>query len=548
MNIITIHICSNALQNAINCAKINHMAKSFSLATVLSLTDKFTAPMSKIEGKIAGFGKKMSRNFGAFGQSVKKVDAVINKAAIATGAFFAAGVAGSVALINQTATLADNFAKTARTIGITAEELQAFTYAANLQGVSTESLNSGLKIMMKNIGELKNGTGTLSKYIEKMDAGFLKTLKSTQSADDALLLLLEAINNTPDEFGKAALAQAAFGKGGLELIKLSNGGADAIKNMMEEAKKYGLISNQAAAASEKFKDEQNRLMAMLLGLKNQAFNAIIPKALELVETFRKGIEAGGGFEAIAEKIKNAIEKIDVKGIIDGFKSAGEKITAFIAIGKKVIDIIGILAPGFLTFVIAIKAVTLAIGIYKAVMIAAQLATLPTTVIIYAIIAAVSLLVIGIVQLYKNWDTVVQFFKAGVEVFKGVGNALMSFLLSPINAVIEAIGGMLRLMSKIPGVGNKLNPAIEKLDELQSKMNLTLTGSEKGFFAGGAQEIAANTKERAAQYINPATRTAETKTSTSTTTRNEVQLNAPSGYSFSSGGKAPVPSISFGVAQ
>jgi hypothetical protein len=80
-----------------------------------------------------------------------------------------------------------------------------------------------------------------------------------------------------------------------------------------------------------------------------------------------------------------------------------------------------------------------------------------------IIVGIGLLIGLVVILVKNFDAI-------SPVLKNVGKGIMTLLLSPINFVIDAIGGLLLLMSKIPGVGKLLIPALDALGSFQDNMN------------------------------------------------------------------------------
>ena len=71
------------------------MAKKFSLESVLTLSDKMTAPMGRVSKQVDAFGKKMKKNFGGVGKNIKALDAGINKVAVGIAAIGAAGIAAS---------------------------------------------------------------------------------------------------------------------------------------------------------------------------------------------------------------------------------------------------------------------------------------------------------------------------------------------------------------------------------------------------------------------------------------------------------------------
>jgi len=505
-------------------------SKKFSLESILSLTDGITAPMAKIQTKMMGFSKTMKKHFGGVGKDITALSKGIDRVAMALGAAAAAGVAASVAIVQSTATSADAFIKQARMIGITTEELQALTYAADLQGVSSETLNTSLEKMMRTMGELRNGQGALAKYLEGTDRALLKQLQTASSTEEAFTLLMGKLSSMPDEFSRAQFAQLAFGKSGMDMIKMASGGEEAIAGLLAEAHRYGVISTEASEASESYLDNLARLKAMLMGLKNQVFSALIPKLAAVVEAFVKLFDETEPGAGIMDKLKAAIDRVDPAAVVQGLKDFWAWISKA---AKTVVDFIKFiepLAPFILGLVIAIKAVSLAMGIFNAVMMAS-----PITWIILGVVA----LIAGIVLLIKHWDEIVAAMKPVWDVIVKVGQAIMSFLLAPINLVIDAIVGLLTLISKIPGIGQKIQPAIDAIKGFQGGMNKALTGNEDPRMA----------MANVVTYANPSTYGAESRSYSESRSVSEVYVRPERGAAISTtpGGPAQ-PALSYGRIQ
>lgn len=526
-------------------------SKKFSLESILSLTDGITAPMAKIQTKMMGFSKTMQKNFGGVGKSINAMSKGIDRAAIAFGAVAAAGTAAAVAIVQSTASSADAFIKQARMIGITTEELQALTYAADLQGVSSETLNTSLEKMMRTMGELRNGQGALAKYLEGTDRALLKQLQTASSTEEAFTLLMGKLSSMPDEFSRAQFAQLAFGRSGMDMIKMASGGEEAIAGLLAEAHRYGVISTEASEASESYLDNLARLKAMLMGLKNQVFSALIPKLSAVVEAFVKLFDETRPGASIVDRLSEAIDNIDIASVIQGLKKFWTWISKTSKIVIDFIKFLAPLAPMLLTLVVAIKAVSIAMAIYNFVMLAN-----PTTWIIAGIIALIAVIVLvisywdEIVAVLKKvwewmkmvamiiWDALVSAFNAVIEVgiqmwevIRQIGQAFMSFLLAPINMVIDAIQGLLNVISKIPGIGGKLKPAVDALQGFQGGMNELLTGK--------AEPI----------YASPSTYGAESRSYSETRSISEVFVRPERGATISTtpGGPAQ-PALFYGRNQ
>ena len=113
----------------------------------------------------------------------------------------------------------------------------------------------------------------------------------------------------------------------------------------------------------------------------------------------------------------------------------------------------------------------------------------------------------------------------------IGQAFMAGLLAPINLVIDAIVGLLSLMSKIPGMSSKLAPALGAIKGFQSNMNEFLTGNA------------------APAYASPTTYGAESRSYSESRSVSEVFVRPERGAAVSTtpGGPAQ-PSLSYGRLQ
>lgn len=185
---------------------------------------------------------------------------------------------------------------------------------------------------------------------------------------------------------------------------------------------------------------------------------------------------------------------------EAFRVAGEIIQNTFGIIKTGIDtvirfkeVFGVLTGAFVAYKIAILAVNTAQAIQVGLMALAPvlnfikvmsslaktegiLATAQLALNMAMNANPIALIVTGVaalvglgVALYKNWDKV-------APVFEKVGRAIMSFLLAPINLAIDAVKGLLNLVSKIPGVEDKMKGPIDALNKIQTGINtVTLKG-------------------------------------------------------------------------
>jgi len=196
-------------------------------------------------------------------------------AAVTTGAIAKA--------VSDFAGKSDEIAKTARMLGMGAEALQELRYASDIQGVGSEQLTQGFKLLNKNVGDLKAGTGSLYAQLKRTNPQLARQLGTTQSSEQAFMLLVDALDKEKDTAKRAALAQAAFGKSGQELIKVAEAGTEGIMALRKEARRFGLVSKEDAKIAEDFQDSMTRLKMVFMGVANN----LLPKLLKLLDPLIK---------------------------------------------------------------------------------------------------------------------------------------------------------------------------------------------------------------------------------------------------------------------
>lgn len=497
------------------------MSKKFSLEAVLSLTDGMTTKITGIQKKMQGFSKGLSKEFkqNKFSDDFKKMGDVSGRVLAGVGVAAAGAAAGIAALVVSTSDSADKFAKEARTLGMSAESLQGLTYAAKISGVESEALNKSLEKMSVGMGQARLGEGSMYTSLKKLNPQLLTQLRGTRDNNEAFLLAADAINHTDNAQQRAALSMAVFGKAGVGMVKMTSEGSKGISALTDEARKFGLVSNSAAGDSENFQDNLTRFQYIIQGLKNKAFNALIPKVTELSTKLEALFFDSANGTSIIDQLSAEIAKINVDDVVKGFQN-------FAAGLRNVIEFIKFLAPlgpYILIIAAAIKVATVVLGIFNAVA-----AANPITLIILAIIAAIAAVIVIVKLLKDNWGAVSEFIMAGLtgtlEVLKTIGATILDVILAPIRLVLTAL-------SKIPGMADKLKPAAD-------------------FFSAIDQQSAFGKAESGtAIYASPTTRGAESRTYAESRSTSEVFVRPDRGAVVSpTRGGAPVPALDYGRRQ
>lgn len=222
--------------------------------------------------------------------------------------------------ISETAELGDAMAKGAQKAGVTVEALSGLAHAAKLSDVAFEDLVGGLTKLAKNMQEAvftptsKAAAAFKALGIEVQDAnGHLRP------TDQVLGDVAEKFSTFKDGADKTALAMNLFGKSGAQMIPLLNEGKEGISELTAEAKRLGItMTTEQAEAAERYKDNLERLEAVVTGLKRRIGDELIPTLDELNTTL---IEDGP--EAVS------VLGVAAKGLVTAFKTVGFVIGAVI---------------------------------------------------------------------------------------------------------------------------------------------------------------------------------------------------------------------------
>lgn len=197
-------------------------------------------------------------------------------------------VALSGALLKVTmdaAKLGDESAKTSKQLGITAEEFQEYTYAAERAGATSGDIFTAFKKQARVVQDVADGSAEYALVLG--DLG----IKSGDPRLQQPAMLFEAMAAGLKKLGpgtkQTSRAQEVWGKGALKLIPLINDEKSSIADLRAEARALGLvIGNEAAAKAEEFQDRLLDAKMAVRGLRNTIGLALVPEVTRLMTKFR----------------------------------------------------------------------------------------------------------------------------------------------------------------------------------------------------------------------------------------------------------------------
>lgn len=216
-----------------------------------------------------------------------------------------AGAAGIGLLISRSLDATDALAKTATRIGTTTEALSRLHFAADISGVSTETLNMAMQRFTRRTAEAARGTGEAKDAIRELGLNANDLLRL--DLDEQMIKLADAFADVQTDADKVRLAMKLFDSEGVALVQTLGAGSAGLREMFSEAEALGAVmSTDAAKGVEDAQDALTRLKTVMGGLRDQVVAALAP-ALEsivtsLTDMVREAGLAEGGFKQLASNI------------------------------------------------------------------------------------------------------------------------------------------------------------------------------------------------------------------------------------------------------
>ena len=262
------------------------------LVVSLSLeTAAFTKGIDKSSYEAQKFAKELDQKVTRSIQGA--TDGLKGFAAGALGAIGAVTtVSAALSKLNNVFQQLDEAAKNAQRFGVPIEELSALTYAADLSGVSLETLGVGLKNLLKNANEAAQGTKEQSQLFRALGIDVTDASGKVRSTTDIFTDSAQAISLLEDGAVKTSLSLKIFGKSGADLIPLLNEGKDGLNELTDEAQRLGLVMTaESAAAAEAYNDNLSRLNGTVDGLFITLANNALPSLSEFTQEMVVGVKA-----------------------------------------------------------------------------------------------------------------------------------------------------------------------------------------------------------------------------------------------------------------
>lgn len=302
------------------------MATKNNFAIVISANDRATAsirrinnsmermvrPVTNVQRSMRSLTREVGKNvavksLSGISRAAEGAAASISKIVAPMSAIIGIGsIAGMVALVNSWGKLGIEVTQTAGLLGAGTDSLQSLRGAAELAGLSSNTLTGGLTALRQVMQDAKWGRNAdVVALMQRLGINFRTTSTGAIDVVRSLKDISNAIAAQPDIGAKHTIAQAF----NLEpLLPLLMKGAQGIDDFEQRAKSLGLVlDGRALAAAKRYGESILQLDGAMTGLRYSITGALAPAFTPLINQFTKWIELNR--DPIAKAVGDGVEKL-----------------------------------------------------------------------------------------------------------------------------------------------------------------------------------------------------------------------------------------------
>ncbi len=322
--------------------------------TVISVLDKFSAPILALEEKLHGLGKageeahkrlqpspseklwgqvsehvsELRGHFGELGEKIGEAGEKIADVLPMLGSIGgAASVAGLMELAHATAEASEALVNMSKITGIATPGLQKLQYAATQAGVPTEQLSTGLQRLNVALGRAATGHNKQAAALfQAMGISLRDAHGNIRTITDIMPELESSFSKTENPAARATMAMTLFGRSGEELMPFLTMGPEKLRELQDTFSKFGYtFSAEDNEGLEQFNEAWKAATLSVQGLSSEIGAKLAPAMAPLLEDFAEFVAKNRDWIAldlqqVLEGISGDLKKIDFKTIADDAKA------------------------------------------------------------------------------------------------------------------------------------------------------------------------------------------------------------------------------------
>lgn len=232
--------------------------------------------------RMGGFEQGMDKAARLTDRRMKEIERSAKRMGVALGAAVASAGVIAAAGIKSAIDYADQLNDMNQRLGVSAEALSGWAYAAKQAGTDIDALGIGLKKLAKNMAEAldpKSQQGMLFDALGVSVKDAQGNLRDVESVLPEIASKFKELDNATQE---SALAMDLFGKSGTDLLEFLNQGADGIAELRAEAREYGMeLDGNTLRAADAFNDNLTKLRSAVAGAWQEIAQGMLPQLVDM---------------------------------------------------------------------------------------------------------------------------------------------------------------------------------------------------------------------------------------------------------------------------
>lgn len=250
----------------------------------------------------------------------------------ASTAAAAAGVAAVVAVViklekklmdvtKETAAAAKELEALSLQTSVSTTDLQAFQYAEDFIGVSSDQLADSLKDLTTKMSDAANGNEETAAKFDQLGVSIYDAQGNLRSSYDVFLDVIDGLGEMSNQAERDALAMSLINESAQKLNPLIEQGSASLKKYADEAENVGyILSNDQLKALTAVDEAQNRLLKSQEAVSKQISAEYAPymsdalnETRELIEKVGKALIDSGAVDAFGSILDSSVSLLEPLG-------------------------------------------------------------------------------------------------------------------------------------------------------------------------------------------------------------------------------------------
>ncbi|WP_419900688.1 phage tail tip lysozyme [Roseomonas sp. USHLN139] len=280
----------------------------------ITALDRFTGPIDRMKKSAVGLQQGIGRLTSSLSAATRGISTIVPPLAALTAA---GSIAGVVALADRWGNFATRLATSAYRVQTTVGQLHALQGAARLAGVSAESLTAGLEGLGDALVDAVGGRdSTALQYLTMLGVQLRDSAGNARTAASALPEVADAIARISDPRLQARVMGAL--RLPADLLPFLRRGSAGLREYEAEARRFGVVTAQAADVAQRWAKAQVTLKLAGEGLVNTISERLAPVLIPLATRLADWI--GANRELIGQRVEGVVTRI--AGAVERFLADG----------------------------------------------------------------------------------------------------------------------------------------------------------------------------------------------------------------------------------